>query len=193
MVYDICSDQHLVKVHIDCVSETRHVDDSAVCLGLHVVPHTSISCIHLSCTEESRSGSEEWHSPAVSTNTIHSNAACGLPAIGPSLELLCYFHDTSLTRAYDKRTVPAIHRACISSLLPDPLCESYLPFARTINRWSHARLLYEFLHQLLGYQLCFRGGHCLCDTEHILQEAFQRGFQSRGRGAKLSWTKVGQA
>jgi hypothetical protein len=171
MVHDVCADKHLLKINTDRFPEACHVDNCTVCVSLHLVPHTSLSCVNLPCPEKIYSGVEEWRSPPIKRSTMYSHAACGIPAVGPSPELIRYLQNTGLTCAYDKRALTSFHRARISSLLPYPLCESYVPIAHPFDPWGYVRLLDKFLHELLGYQLCFRGRDCFCNPEHIFEEA----------------------
>lgn len=146
MVHDVGVNQHLLKVHTDCVPETGHVDNSAVRIGLHLVPHTGLSCVNISYPKKIYSSAEEWYPPPINRNTLYSHAACGIPVVGPPSELLRYLQNTGLTCAHYQRAISSFHRARIPGFLSDPLCKSYLLIAHPFDYRSHASLLYKFLH-----------------------------------------------
>lgn len=151
LVHDFCSDQHLIEINLDCLSKTGHLDNTSIRICLYLVPHPRIPRIGLPQSQEINTSAQKWHHAAFKGSDVYCVAALGVPAPRPSVELVCDAKDTGLTRSHDQRSIPAVHRARISSILSHSLRTSHLSIAGPFDCRSDDGLLNGFLYQFLGH------------------------------------------
>ena len=90
LVPDVSAHQHILKVHIECVSETGHTDDRSICVCFAMVSCLCLLGFDFPQLKDSHSGAEERYQTSVEGGHRDCDAFSRLSASGSSPQLHRY-------------------------------------------------------------------------------------------------------